>query len=46
MVIKSCVIYKAIYDYFFLDKEFLYSWCIYADNKGAIYLSSVSLMSF
>ena len=45
MVVKSCVVYKAIYNYFFLDKEFLHFWCIYADDKGAMYLSSVSLVS-
>ena len=45
MVIEPCVIYKAIYNYSFLDKEFLYSWCIYANNKGAMRLSSVSLAS-
>jgi len=46
MVIESYVIYKAIYNYSFLDKEFLHSWYIYTNNKGAIYLSSVSLASF
>ena len=45
MVIEPCVVYKAIYNYFFLDKEFLHSQCIYANNKGAIYLTSVSLAS-
>jgi len=45
MVIESCIVYKAIYNYFFLDKEFLHSWCIYADDKGAIRSSSVSLAS-
>src|SRR6266568_9595008 len=45
MVVESCVIYKAIYNYSFLDKEFLHSWCVYANNKGAIYSSGVSLAS-
>jgi len=45
VVIEPYVIYKAIYNYSFLDKEFLHSWCIYANNKGAIYLSIVSLAS-
>ena len=45
MVIEPYVIYKAIYNYSFLDKEFLYSWCIYANNKEAIYSTSVSLAS-
>jgi len=45
MVIKSYIVYKAIYNYFLLDKEFLHSWCIYANNKGAMRLSSVSLAS-
>ena len=45
IVIEPCVIYKAIYNNTFLDKEFLYSQCIYANNKGAIYLTGVSLAS-
>jgi len=45
VVIEPCVIYKAIYNYSFLNKEFLHSWYIYADNKGAIYLSIISLVS-
>jgi len=45
MVVESCVVYKAIYNYFFLDKEFLYSWCIYANNKGAMRSSGVSLVN-
>jgi len=45
VVIEPCVVYKAIYNYSFLDKEFLHSWCMYADNKGAIYSSVVSLAS-
>ena len=45
MVIEPYIIYKAIYNYSFLDKKFLYFWCICADNKGAIYLTSVSLAS-
>ena len=45
MVIESCIVYKAIYNYSFLDKEFLHFWYIYADDKGAIRLFSVSLAS-
>jgi len=45
VVIEPYIVYKAIYNYFFLNKEFLHSWYIYADNKGAIYLTSVSLVS-
>jgi len=45
MVIEPCVIYKAIYNYSFLDKEFLYSWRVYTNNKGAICLASISLAS-
>jgi len=45
VVVEPYVIYKAIYNYSFLDKEFLHSWYIYANNKGAIYLSIVSLAS-
>src|SRR6266571_8135916 len=45
MVVESCVVYKAIYNYSFLDKEFLYSWCVYTNNKGAICSSGVSLAS-
>jgi len=45
VVIEPCVVYKAIYNYSFLDKEFLHSWCIYADNKGAMRLTSISLAS-
>ena len=45
MVIEPCVIYKAIYNNTFLDKEFLYSQYIYTNNKGTIYLTGVSLAS-
>jgi len=45
VVIKPCVVYKAIYNYSFLDKGFLHSWCIYANNKGAMHLTGVSLAS-
>jgi len=45
VVIEPYIVYKAIYNYSFLDKEFLHSWCIYANNKGAIYSISVSLAS-
>ena len=45
MVIEPCVVYKAIYNYSFLDKEFLHSWYIYADNKGAMRSTDVSLAS-
>jgi len=43
VVIEPYVIYKAIYNYSFLDKEFLHFWYKCANNKGAIYLTSVSL---
>ena len=46
MIIKPYIIYKAIYNNTFLDKEFLYSWRIDTDNKRVIYLISVSLVSF
>ena len=45
MVIEPCVIYKAIYNNTFLDEEFLHSWCMCADNEGAIRPTSVSLAS-
>jgi len=45
VVIKPYIIYKAIYNYSFLDKEFLHSWYIYANNKGAMCLSVISLVS-
>ena len=45
IVIEPYVIYKAIYNNTFLDKEFLYSQYIYTNDKGAIRLTSVSLAS-
>ena len=45
MVIEPCIVYKAIYNNTFLDKEFLHSQYIYADNKGAIRLTRVFLAS-
>jgi len=45
VVVEPCVVYKAIYNYSFLDKEFLHSWCMYADDKGAMRLFVVSLAS-
>ena len=45
IVIELYIIYRAVYNYTFLDKEFLYSQYIYINNKGAIYSSSVSLAS-
>jgi len=45
VVIEPYVVYKAIYNYSFLDKKFLHFWYIYANNKGAIYLSIISLAS-
>jgi len=45
MVVEPCIIYKAIYNYSFLDKEFLHSWYIYTDNKGAMRLFIISLAS-
>ena len=41
VVIKPYIIYKAIYNNTFLNKEFLHSWHIYTNNKGAIYSTSV-----
>ena len=46
MVIKPYIIYKAIYNNTFLDKEFLHSWCLYTDNEGIICLTGVSVVSF
>ena len=45
MVVEPCVVYKAIYNNTFLDKEFLHSWYIYADDKGAMRSTSVFLAS-
>ena len=45
MVIEPCVIYKAIYNNTFLDKEFLYSQCIYTNDKGTMRSTGVSLAS-
>ena len=45
VVIEPYIVYKAIYNYSFLDKEFLHSQCICANNKVAMYLTSVSLVS-
>ena len=45
VVVKPYVVYKAIYNYSFLDKEFLYSQYKCANNKGAMRLTSVSLVS-
>jgi len=45
VVVEPCVIYKAIYNYSFLDKEFLHSWRVCANNKGAMRSASVSLAS-
>jgi len=45
VVVEPCIIYKAIYNYSFLDKEFLHSWYIYANNKGAMRSSVISLVS-
>ena len=45
MVVEPCVVYKAIYDNTFLDKEFLHSWYMCADDKGAIRSTGVSLAS-
>jgi len=45
VVIEPCVVYEAIYDYSFLDKEFLHSWYKCADDKGAMRSTSVSLAS-
>jgi len=45
VVIEPYVVYKAIYNYSFLDKEFLHSWYMYADDKGAMYSFIISLAS-
>jgi len=45
VVIEPYIVYKAIYNYSFLNKEFLHSWYIYANNKGAMRLSIISLAS-
>ena len=45
IVIEPYIIYKAIYNNTFLNKEFLHSWCIYTNNKEAIYLTNISLVS-
>ena len=45
MVIEPYVIYKAIYNNTFLNKKFLHSWRIYTNNKKAIYLTNISLVS-
>ena len=45
MVIELCIIYKAIYNNTFLNKEFLHSWYIYTDNEGVMCSTSVSLAS-
>ena len=45
MVIEPYVIYKAIYNNTFLDKEFLHSQCICTNNKGAMRSTGVSLAS-
>jgi len=45
MVIEPYIVYKAIYNNTFLDKEFLHFWCMCANNKGAIYSTGVSLAS-
>jgi hypothetical protein len=42
MVVEPYIVYKAIYDNTFLDEEFLHSWYIYTDNKGAIYSTNIS----
>jgi len=45
MVIEPYVVYKAIYNNIFLNKEFLHSCYICANNKGAMRLTGVSLAS-
>ena len=45
MVIEPYVVYKAIYNYSFLDKEFLHSQYMCTNNKGAMRLTGVSLAS-
>ena len=46
IVIKPYIVYKAIYNNTFLNKKFLYSQYIYTNNKEAMCLTSVSLVSF
>ena len=41
VVVEPYIIYKAIYNNTFLDKEFLYSQYIYTNNKGAIYSTNI-----
>ena len=43
MVIEPCVVYKAIYNNTFLDKEFLHSWCMCTDDEGTMRSTGVSL---
>ena len=45
VVVEPYIIYKAIYNNTFLNKEFLHSQYIYTNNKGAIYLTSIFLVS-
>jgi len=45
VVVEPCVVYEAIYDYSFLDEEFLHSWCKCADDKGAMRSAGVFLAS-
>ena len=45
MVVEPCVVYKAIYNYSFLDKEFLHSWRVCANDEGAMRSAGVSLAS-
>jgi hypothetical protein len=45
VVVEPYIIYKAIYDNTFLDKEFLHFWCMYTDDKGAMCSTGVSLVS-
>ena len=45
IVVELYIIYKAIYNNTFLNKEFLHSQYIYTDNKGAIYLTNIFLAS-
>ena len=46
MVIKPYIVYKAIYNNTFLNKKFLHSQYIYINDKGDIYSTSISLVSF
>ena len=45
IVIEPYIVYKAIYNNTFLDKEFLHFQCMYTNDKGAMRSTGVSLAS-